>query len=425
MCYLPLLDMNTASLRIQIESLLEKWGVAESYIPYLSTTGLFFGVLILSGLAFFITRHVIIRIIKRIIHKTTVTWDDIFVSKKVFEPLAYIVPAIIIGGTAPHIFQEFPGLIPYVEDLVSIIVILTLMVVISSILSAIETIILSFSEYKDKPIASFIQLGKIINYIVSGMLVLSILLGKEALSLFGAVGALTAVLLLIFRDTLLGLVASIQMAGNDMIRVGDWVEMHDYGADGTVMNINLTTVKIRNFDNTITTVPTYAFISHSFKNWRGMSETGARRIKRHVWIKQTSIRYADKELLEKLQRIPMMQEVIVSINEKQFNEESISDKKWTTFGLYRHYLVAYLKKHPKLNNDFTTMVRQLQPTEKGVPLEIYCFADTTQWVEYETIQSYVMDHVLAAAPVFDLEVAQTPTTKDMEGKALLAGIGQE
>lgn len=425
MRYLPLLDMTTASLSIQLESLLEKWGVAESYIPYLSTTGLFVGVLILSGLAFFITRHVIIRIIKRIIHKTAVTWDDIFVSKKVFEPLAYIVPAIIIGGTAPHIFKEFPAMIPYVEDLVSIIVIFTVMVVISSILSAIETIILSFSEYKDKPIASFIQLGKIINYIVSGMLVLSILLGKEALSLFGAVGALTAVLLLIFRDTLLGLVASIQMAGNDMIRVGDWVEMQDYGADGTVMNINLTTVKIRNFDNTITTVPTYAFISHSFKNWRGMSETGARRIKRYVWIKQTSIRYADKGLLERLQRIPLMQEVIVSVNESQYNEESISDKKWTTFGLYRHYLVAYLEKHPKLNNEFTTMVRQLQPTEKGVPLEIYCFADTTQWVEYENIQSDVMDHVLAAAPIFDLEIAQTPTTKDMEGKALLAGISRD
>jgi len=413
--------MTGASVRTEIRDILLNWGVGEETLPYLTTAALFIGLILVSIIAFFITRYIIIRVIKRIIKKTTNTWDDIFATNHVFDPLAYIAPAIVIGAAAPGVFKEFPEMIPYIEDLVTIIVVFSVMIVINAILSAVETIILSFTEYRDKPIASFIQLGKILNYIISGMLVLSVLLGKDAYSLFGAVGAMTAVLLLIFKDTLLGLVASIQMAGNDMIRVGDWVEMKDYGADGDVLTINLTTVKIRNFDNTITTVPTYAFISHSFKNWRGMSETGARRIKRHILIKKTGIRYADKQLLERLQSMPLMDKVLVSTSDAQWDEHSNSDKKWTTIGLYRNYLLQYLKQHPGVNPNFTTMVRQLQPDEKGLPLELYCFADTTKWVVYENTQSDILDHVLSSARFFDLEIVQNPTAHDLENLTLVSG----
>lgn len=413
--------MTPTSLRSMLNDLFTRWGVQEVNLPYLTTLILFFITLLASGIIYFLTRYVLLRVIKKIIHSTSNTWDDIFLTNKVFHPLAYLAPAAVIGTSTPFVFKDFPAMVPYVEDLVTIIVIFSVMLVITAILNAVETIISQFEVYKDKPIASFIQLGKILNYLISGLLILSVLLGKDALSLFGAVGAMTAILLLIFKDTLLGLVASIQMAANDMIRVGDWVEMKDYGADGDVMNINLTTVKIRNFDNTITTVPTYAFISNSFKNWRGMSETGARRIKRAVVLKQSRIRYADAAFIEKIRQLDVMKDYVATMTfPDPASIKGPSDTRYTNIGLFRNYLQAYLKQHRKLNHNFTTMVRQLAPDEKGLPLEIYCFANTIKWIEYENIQSDIMDHVLAAAAYFDLEIAQIPTSGDVtELKSIL------
>jgi miniconductance mechanosensitive channel len=378
--------MTPTSLRSMLNDLFTRWGVQEVNLPYLTTLILFFITLLASGIIYFLTRYVLLRVIKKIIHSTSNTWDDIFLTNKVFHPLAYLAPAAVIGTSTPFVFKDFPAMVPYVEDLVTIIVIFSVMLVITAILNAVETIISQFEVYKDKPIASFIQLGKILNYLISGLLILSVL-----------------------------------MAANDMIRVGDWVEMKDYGADGDVMNINLTTVKIRNFDNTITTVPTYAFISNSFKNWRGMSETGARRIKRAVVLKQSRIRYADAAFIEKIRQLDVMKDYVATMTfPDPASIKGPSDTRYTNIGLFRNYLQAYLKQHRKLNHNFTTMVRQLAPDEKGLPLEIYCFANTIKWIEYENIQSDIMDHVLAAAAYFDLEIAQIPTSGDVtELKSIL------
>jgi miniconductance mechanosensitive channel len=323
---------------------------------------------------------------------------------------------------APVVFADFEKLLPFVVRLSEAYLIIVSMTVLFAILKVGEYVMSRHPAFKDKPLSSLFQLIRIILYIVAIILVLAVLLNKSPVYLLSAFGAMTAVLMLVFKDTILGLVASIQMSSNDMVRVGDWVEMPKFNADGNVIDINLNTVKVQNWDKTITTIPTYYFITDSFKNWRAMHETGGRRIKRAIYIDAYSVKLVDKQTRDKFKKYQLITDY-VETREKEievFNEEHnidtsvlINGRRMTNLGVYRKYIECYLKNHPKIRQDMNIMVRQLATESKGIPLEIYCFTNTTVWLEYESIQSDIFDHLYSTASFFDIGIFQEPGGKDL------------
>ena len=340
---------------------------------------------------------------------------------KVFITLSHIAPAVVVYLTTPYIFEDFSGAIPYILRLVNIYISTILIIVVINFLNTLKHYFENIKLFKDNPLDSYFQLIKIAIYIIGGIIILSFLLNKSPLYLFSALGAMTVVLLLIFKDTLLGFVASIQLSANNMIKIDDWVSMPKYGADGDVIEINLTTIKIQNWDKTITTIPTYAFISESFKNWRGMSESGGRRIKRSLNIKISSIKFCTLEMLERFKNVQLIKDYIEEKSNtiEEYNKEHKIDKSYlingrhlTNIGIFRVYAEAYVKNNSDINLDMTCMVRQLLPTEKGLPIEIYTFSNRQEWVTYEGIMSDIFDHLIAAVPEFELEVFQNPTGTD-------------
>ncbi len=368
-----------------------------------------------------ISRKIFLRIIKGIITRSKTTYDDYLLEHKVFDQLAYIVPVYIVKLLAPRVFVYFPQMGVFVERLSTIIIVVIMMVAVSRFLRAMGDLGSQLKWLKDKPVRSFVQVFNIVNYIIGGVIIVSFVMGTKPLNILGAFGALTAVLLLVFKDTILGLVASIQISANDMVKIGDWVSMDKYGADGDVTEINLTTVKVRNWDKTITTVPTYAFIADSFKNWRGMQSIGARRIKRSLMIDINTIRFLDEDLKASLKKVHLIQEYInnrqIEIDKHNaahdFDREMlINGRNMTNLGVFRQYALSYLRNHPKVHQGETIMVRQLQPTEHGIPLEIYCFSNDIAWVNYENIQSDIFDHLLASIKQFDLRIFQDPSGFD-------------
>ena len=275
--------------------------------------------------------------------------------------------------------------------------------------------------FSDKPIGSYFQLGRIILYLISAILILSVLLGKSPIYFLSVFGAMSAVVLLIFKDTILGFVSSIQMSANDMVRVGDWIEMPKFNADGDVIAINLNTVKVRNWDKTVTTIPTYFFTSDSFKNWRGMQESGGRRIKRSLNINVKSVKFVDATARESYKKIFLLKDYIetrqkeIEVFNSKYDFDSsvlINGRRMTNLGVFRHYVESYLKNHPKIHQGLTLLVRQLPLEDKGIPIEVYCFTKTTAWNEYEDIQADIFDHLLASASFFDLEVFQQVSGSD-------------
>jgi len=394
------------------------WEMAAIYIKLAILLLILF---ILCYIGNLITKRILLRAIRAYISKTKTTWDDIFVENKVFITLSHIVPAIIIYLTAAFVFSDFAGAIPYVIRLVNIYITAILIMVIINFLNALKHIVETSRFFKGKPVNSIFQLAKIIIYLVGGIIVLSFLLNKSPLYFFSAIGAMTVVLLLVFKDTILGFVASIQLSVNDMIRIGDWVSVPKYGADGDVIEINITTIKVQNWDKTISTVPTYAFIADSFKNWRGMSESGGRRIKRSLNIKISSIKFCTSDMLERFEKFHLITEHIEkrskeidSYNKKNNIDKSelINGRHLTNIGVFRVYAEAYVKNNPDVNLNMTCMVRQKLPSEKGLPIEIYTFSNRQEWVIYEGIMSDMFDHLLAAVPEFGLEVFQNPTGTD-------------
>jgi len=361
----------------------------------------------------FIARKIVVGGVKRIFTLTTNKWDDVLVEKKVFNRLAHLFPAMAVYWLAPFVFIDFQFLTPIILKFVDVYVVGVILMVFISFFNALEYYFSNSKKFKDKPIESYFQLAKLIAYFIAGIFILSVLLGKSPIYLLSAFGAMTAIIMLIFKDTILGFVASIQIAANDMLRVDDWLEMSKYGADGDVIKITLNTVKVRNWDKTITTIPTYALVSESFKNWRGMEDTGARRIKRHIYIRPKSIEFVDVKMLDKFRHFQLLESYIIE-RQKEIEEynsinntdkkETINGRNLTNIGVFRKYGELYLLNHKEVNNDLTLMVRQLQSNQYGLPLEIYCFANTTEWVEYENIQSDIMDHLLASAESFGLEV---------------------
>lgn len=404
------------------EWLLEK-GVAQNLVDYL-TLAIDIGLLVLlSWLVDFIARKLILRLVGRYVRRSKNPYDDVFLEKRVFRQLAHLLPALMVYYSLPFVFERIGFSVELLQKALIIYIIVVLARVAHKFLKALEEIARHFERFRKKPISSYTQVFLIVIYIAAAVFIISTIFDRSAVTLLTGFGAATAVILLIFRDTILGLVASIQIAGNDMVRVGDWVSMEKYGADGDVLEINLTTVKVRNWDKTISTVPTYAFISDSFKNWRGMTSMGVRRIKRSLFIDLNTIRFVDDEMLKKFQKFERITDYLNERQDqiKKYNDENKVDKSellngrhMTNIGVFRNYVLNFLLQHPQIENEETVMVRQLQPTETGLPLEIYCFSNDIAWVNYEAIQSDIMDHLLAAVDKFELKIYQSPAGRDFQ-----------
>ncbi len=368
----------------------------------------------------FVTKKFIVQGIRKLIKNSKNDWDDILLEKKVFHSLSTLVPLIFIQYLSIPILSHFSFLIPFVHIFVKVSIVLVITSVMVKTLKTLNEVSTRIPYFKDKPIGSYVQLVNIMINVVAAILIFATILNRDPLALLGALGALTAVLMLVFKDTILGLVASIQLSSHDMVRVGDWVSMPKYETDGDVLEITLNTVKIQNWDKTISTIPTYAFISGSFKNWRGMTDSRGRRIKRSINIDMTSIRFCKDEEIIQYKGVELLKDYIESIQKviSSHNDTNRHDKAYllngrnlTNIGLFREYAHQYLLANKNLRMDLTLMVRQLEPTENGLPIEIYCFSNNIEWTVYEGIQADIFDHLLSSISNFDLEIFQNPTGK--------------
>ena len=405
--------------------LLQNWltgqGMNEQVTFYVARGIAVAAVLVLSALANFVAKHYIVTALSYVISRSKANWDDELLRKRTLNRLARLAPAVVIFVLTPIALEGLDPVILIIRSALQIYMIAVIILVLDSLLNEFERYYQSFQASKQIPIKGFIQVVKIVLYFIAAIFVVSILLNKTPLYLLSGIGALTAVLMLIFKDAILGFVAGIQLAANKMVSVGDWIEMPNYGADGDVLEVALTTVKVQNWDKTITTIPTYALISESFKNWHGMTTSGGRRIKRAVNIDMSSIRFCDVEMLERYEKIQYISEYIESKKAEleAYNQSENVDhaslangRRMTNIGTFRAYVVAYLSHHPMINMDMTFLVRQLQPTQYGLPIEVYVFSKDKVWANYEGIQSDIFDHILAVVPEFDLRVYQNPTGAD-------------
>jgi miniconductance mechanosensitive channel len=396
-----------------------EYGMGPVVTKYLSIIIMILFIGIICIVANFITKKVILRIITKIVNSTKYTWDNMLMERKVFRKLSHIVPPIIIYYFAAT-FPDYQYLIE--KGAITYLIIVGLMI-INSFLNACNDIYLTFEISKIKPIKGYIQVANIIIFTLGGIVVIANLMGESPFIFLSGIGALSAVLLLVFRDSLLGLVAGIQLAANDMVRVGDWIEMPKYEADGDIIDISLNTVKVQNFDKTITMIPSYALISDSFKNWRGMQNSGGRRIKRSLFIDTNSITFCTDEMIDKFKSIDYLSTYITNKEseiaeyntKKEINRQNrVNGRALTNIGVFRVYITHYLQYHPGISQQMTLLVRQLAPTENGLPLEIYAFTNDIRWDVYESIQSDIFDHLFAVAPEFGLHIFQNPSGNDFK-----------
>ena len=366
----------------------------------------------------YISKTFIRNFIERISINSKNNFDNFLVANNIQVHLSRLVPFVFLYWIFPFWLEDYQSGLLYSNLILEVYFIFLIVWIIRSFLNAVKEFFKTKDSFKDKPVDSFAQVAMILVWFMALILVFSILTGKEVSAFLTAMGALSAVILLIFKDTILGLVASIQLTSNDLIRIGDWITMKQFGADGDVIEINLNSVKVQNFDNTITTIPTYKLISDSFKNWRGMSDSNGRRIKRALLIKGSSIKFMGEEELLKLQKIKLISDYIAQtkseIVEHNSNLDIVSDFKvngrnLTNIGLFRKYTENYLVSNKLINNEMTVMCRQLTPTSQGVPLEIYAFITDKEWKNYENIVSDLFDHLLASLSTFDLELFELPS----------------
>jgi len=373
-----------------------------------------------AGLADFLLKKIIIASIHNIAKRSKNDWDDIFVERKVFNRLAHLAPAWIIYASLQYIFDA-PKLVETLGNFTQAYMVLVVLLVIDAVLNALHEIYQKLPISQGRNIKSFVQVLKIIFYFVAIIFIISLFSENNMRGLFTGLGAMAAVLLLVFKDTILGFVASIQLSANKMVNVGDWISMPKYNADGDVIDIGLNTVKVQNWDKTIATIPTYALVSESFNNWKGMEESGGRRIKRSLNIDMNSVGFLDKAQIEKFRNFHVLRDYINQTEKEideynkslQLEEDVVTNgRKMTNLGTFRKYLEEYLHRHPKIHQDMTFLVRYLQPTDTGMPVEIYVFSNDQAWAKYEAIQADIFDHILAILPEFGLRVFQNPTGGD-------------
>jgi len=407
------------------ENLLEL-GLTTGMVESLVRGGLILMVLLLSWVGHRVSQGPINRSIEKFAHYTIQQWDDILVEKHIVKRILYFIPLILLYVLSSPILTG-TSLLPLSQTLISFLFLIAGMMFLDAMLNALLAIYSKSAIAKEISITPFVQVLKLLLYFVTGILLLSLLLQKTPLYFLSGLGALTAVLMFVFKDVLMGFVAGIQLIANKMVAPKDWIEMPKYGADGDVLEITLTTVKVQNFDNTITTIPTYALINESFKNWRNMNLSGGRRIKRYVNIDLGSIKFCSSEMLEQFKRIQLIsqyiqnrQEEIMVYNKKHQVDESklVNGRRLTNIGVFRSYVETYLRQHPMIHKDMTFLIRQLSPSENGLPIEIYVFCKDTNWTAYEAIQADIFDHILAVVPEFDLLVFQEPSGSDFQKIAL-------
>lgn len=376
---------------------------------------IFFGAIII-----YLTIHKILNtLIRKIVTKTKTEFDDILLNEKLLRRLSYILPIIFLQQFVFFNSEIDASLDNVLEATVALFIIL----IINSLLESFVEIISKFEKFKKRPLKSYSQVVKIVISIIGAILIFGIITGQNFWSLFAGLGAISAVLLLVFKDTIMAFVASIQIASYDLVKVGDWIEIPSLGVDGDVMDMALHTIKVRNFDKTITTVPTNKLIEQSFKNWRGMQETGSRRIKRAIHIDLSSIKFLTDEMLNRFDKFQLISEYLKDKKNEVKNDNSekgvdtselVNGRRLTNVGTFREYLKAYLHNRTDVNDNLTFLIRQLSPGAEGLPIEIYIFAKTTAWVEYEEIQSDIFDHIMAIVPEFELKIFQNPTGNDFK-----------
>jgi len=403
-------------------NLLVKWGLDENLAAYVNLFALLFALIILV----YLTQHVVRRMLRilliRISKRTDIKFFHHLLNNRLPHYLALIATLVLINAAIPVIFIDFPDLIKPMNVIADVYLVLIIIWMIMAIIRAGGDDLRTKPAFREKPIDSYMQVIRMILFLIGAVVIFSNLTGKSPLAFFTAMGAISAVLLLMFKDTIMGFVASIQVTANDTVRIGDWITMPKYGADGDVIEINLTTVKVQNFDKTITTIPTYSLISDSFQNWRGMSQAGGRRIKRAIFIKQSTIRFITPAELEKFKKIQSLtsyiehrQKDIDKNNERLGIDKSLllNGRNLTNAGLYRKYIDNYIANHSGTHKKMTMMVRHLAPTANGLPLELYVFTSTTKWADYEHIMADIFDHLIAAAPFFDLQIYESEASGDM------------
>jgi len=385
---------------------------------------LFLGILGISAIIYFVFRPLILRWVKHFVGKSGTTWDNELMGHGVFRWLTHLLPGVFIFLVAPGLFESAPYFGKILRIASSLYILVACYLVFDSMVNALQTIYSRTPAGRKINLTTFAQVAKLLAALIAVILSLAVILDKSPLVLLGGLGVFASVLMLVFKDVILGFIAGIQLATNRMLARGDWLEMPSHQADGNVELIGLTTVKVRNWDRTVTTIPTYALISDSFKNWQGMSESNGRRIKRSFLIDTNSIRLCDEEMLERFREIEHISEYLdakekeikqsnLKIGEARLNNR-VNGRRLTNVGTFRAYIEGYLKTHPDINQEMTLLVRQLDTEGRGIPIEIYCFSSNKEWNAYESIQADIFDHLYAVAPEFDLRIFQEPTGYDFQ-----------
>jgi miniconductance mechanosensitive channel len=412
-------QLGTSGLQMSeyIYELLESYGVNSILSLYLTTGIMIVLIVLISALLYITAKKILLKVQSGLAARSKSKWSDILINNKVLERLIRIVPAITVHAFAP----TFPAYQIIIQRLVFCYIVFVILLTLDKFLNTADDLYQTFEVSKVRPIKGYLQVVKIIAYVIGIIIVIGVLLNRSPWILLGSIGAASAVLLLVFQNSILGFVAGIQLTSNNMLQIGDWIEMPKYGADGEVTELSLHTVKIRNWDKTITTIPTYAMVTESFKNWKGMQEAGGRRIKRSICIDMTSIRFCDEEMLKKYSRIQYISEYLENKHQEieEYNKlngidpvNMVNGRHLTNIGTFRAYIDSYLKHHPKIHKGMNCMARQLEPTDKGLPIEIYVFINDTAWASYEAAQADIFDHIMAVIPEFDLRIFQNPTGYD-------------
>ena len=407
-----------------IDEILIAWGMNPQTAGWADQFIAFALVLVLAFAADFICRKVLLRAIARLVQKTKATWDDIPFDRRVMVYLSHMVAPVVIYLLLPVAFAQTDSVtLNFIRRLCFIYIIFSFLFFINAFLKAAYTVYSAKESMRDRPLKGLLQTLQVSLWLIGIIVIVAELLGKSPYSLLAGLGASAAVLMLVFKDSIMGFVSGVQLSANDMLKVGDWITMPKYGADGTVIEVTLNTVKVRNWDNTITTIPPYLLVSDSFQNWRGMRESGGRRVKRSINIDMTSVRFCTPEMLEKYRKIQLLKDyidrteaVVEAYNAENGidNEVLVNGRRQTNLGVFRAYLTAYLKSLPVVNKELNCMVRHLQPTDHGLPVELYFFSTIKDWIPYEGVQADVFDHVLAIIPEFGLRVFQSPSGADLQ-----------
>lgn len=389
-------------LYVEIAQQLSDMGIDKENISWSTRLTLIALILLISYIMTKLFRHLVIPAVHKITSRTKATWDDYLFNEKMMTSFCRMIPPIMFYLLLPFVFNNVPQVLDILLKGCLIYLVITTLMLVNSFLNSLYEISNEHETLRNRPLKGIYQMINLVAIGIGIILIISILIDQNAATILAGLGASAAVLMLIFKDSILGLVAGVQLSANDMLRPGDWITMPKYGADGDVLEVSLTTVKVRNFDKTITTIPPYALVSDSFQNWRGMRETGGRRIKRSIFIDMTTVHFCSER--EK--------EMFASrgwIDEAQAKPET----QVVNLYVFRNYLQNYLKEHPRTHKELMIMVRQMQPTSEGLPLEIYCFSNTTVWPEYEQIQGEIFDHILAVIPEFGLRIFQRPSGNDL------------